>query len=100
MIAELFALLLAQDHVVTRHAGDAVARERAVVRKRAHWIVLVRGPGNRVDCRAFELRAGAGLRLRIHRLLALAQNAVAAEASILDECFGFFVKRAGLARKL
>jgi hypothetical protein len=90
---------LAEHHVMARRARDAVARERAVIRQRADRIALVRDR-DRIDGRALECVAGAGLRIGVDRVLALSQNAVAAEARVLDTAWTLSVKRAGLARKL
>ena len=78
-------VVLAEHHVMARRAGDAVARERAVIRQRRHRIVLVScGHGIASTVVARERLAGAGLGLGVDRELALADDAVAAEAGVLD----------------
>ena len=95
---------LAEHHVMARRAGDAVARERAVigerrVGQRRHRIVVVR-IRHRVDLLARERLAGPGLGLGVDRELALAENAVTAEARVLDQGLVLRMERAGLAREL
>src|SRR3954447_20599067 len=83
----LCGILLAEHHVMARRAGNAVARERAIVGKSRDRIrIILRRVWSLVDAVARKRLAGAGLDLRVDRMLALAQDAVTAKASVLDEC--------------
>ena len=87
-------ILLAEHHVMARSARDAVARERAVIRQRAHRIDRGRG-GDLVDHRPRERLA-----LIVDRVLPLAHDAVTAEAGVLNRVRGLLVEGVGLAREL
>ena len=90
--------LLAEHHAVAGGAGDAVARQRRVMRERSHFVIGLER--NRIQVVALKRLARAGLGVAIGGELALALHGVAAEAGVLDRLLGFRMEGLDLARKL
>ncbi len=89
---------LAEHHAVAGGAGHAVARQRAVMRELADGILRRIGRG--VDGRAREGAAASAAGTTVDGGLALAEDAVAAEATVLDRGRGGRMERLRLAREL
>ncbi len=97
-VAILGVVGFAEHHVVAGGAGDAVAGQRAVVRRARFRVGTSERDG--VDARAGKLLAASRRRKSIDRKLALPADAMAAQAGVLQPCRGVGMKALGLAREL
>ncbi len=89
---------LAEHHAVAGGAGDAVARQRRIVRKLAHLVVGLERDG--IQHLALERLARTLLGMLVDDELALTLYGVAAETGVLHGARRFRMEGLGLAREL